>query len=320
MDQRSRLLAEQKRLLEQTNLEIEAARTALEEKSKQLSLTSKYKSEFLANMSHELRTPLNSLLILSKLLADNTEGTLSDKQVQHARTIWNSGNDLLRLIDDILDLSKVEAGAIELELAEFPVRTLTESIEALFRPIAQSRGLEFSVTLGPDLPATLCTDVHRLQQVLKNLLANAFKFTQRGSVELSIYPVTGGWDSAAKALSQAKHVIAFAVKDSGIGIPRGPSEADLRSVSAGRRRHRTQVRRHRARTVDQSRAREPAEGCDHPAEHAGQRQHVHAVHSGRSRGGGTSRSARSRSSTRAACARRSRQTAQRPLRLKWKRT
>jgi CheY-like chemotaxis protein/CHASE3 domain sensor protein len=205
MDQRARLLAEQKRLLEQTNLEIEAGRTALEEKSKQLALTSKYKSEFLANMSHELRTPLNSLLILSKLLADNLEGTLSEKQVQHARTIWNSGNDLLRLIDDILDLSKVEAGAIELELAEFPVRTLTESIEALFRPIAQSRNLDFIVTLGPELPPTLSTDMHRLQQILKNLLANAFKFTQRGAVELSIYPVTGG--------------TAFAVKDSGIGIP-----------------------------------------------------------------------------------------------------
>jgi CheY-like chemotaxis protein/signal transduction histidine kinase len=219
MDQRSRLLAEQKRLLEQTNLEIETARAALEEKSKQLALTSKYKSEFLANMSHELRTPLNSLLILSKLLADNADGTLGEKQVQHARTIWNSGNDLLRLIDDILDLSKVEAGAIELEPAEFPVRTLTEAIEAQFRPIAQSRGLQFIVTLGPDLPATLYSDMHRLQQVLKNLLANAFKFTQRGSVELSIYPVTGGWDAAATALSQAKQVIAFAVKDSGIGIP-----------------------------------------------------------------------------------------------------
>jgi CheY-like chemotaxis protein/CHASE3 domain sensor protein len=205
MDQRSRQLADQKRLLEQTNLEIETARAALEEKSKQLALTSKYKSEFLANMSHELRTPLNSLLILSKLLADNTEGTLSDKQVQHASTIWNSGNDLLRLIDDILDLSKVEAGAIELELGEFPVRALTESMEALFRPIAQNRGLEFIVTLGPDLPATLYSDMHRLQQVLKNLLANAFKFTQRGSVELSIHPVTGG--------------TAFAVRDSGIGIP-----------------------------------------------------------------------------------------------------
>jgi CheY-like chemotaxis protein/signal transduction histidine kinase/CHASE3 domain sensor protein len=219
MDERSRLLEEQKRLLEATNLEIETARATLEEKSKLLALTSKYKSEFLANMSHELRTPLNSLLILSKLLAENTEGTLSDKQVQHARTIWNSGNDLLRLIDDILDLAKVEAGAIELELAEFPVRSLTESIEAVFRPIAQSRGLEFIVTLGPDLPATLSSDMHRLQQVLKNLLANAFKFTQRGSVELSIYPVTGGWDAAATALSQAKHVIAFAVKDTGIGIP-----------------------------------------------------------------------------------------------------
>jgi signal transduction histidine kinase len=112
----------------------------------------------------------------------------------------------------------VEAGAIDLELAEFPVRTLTESIEALFRPIAQSRKLEFIVTLGPDLPATLNTDMHRLQQVLKNLLANAFKFTQRGSVELSIYPVTGGWDTGATALSKAKRVIAFAVKDSGIGI------------------------------------------------------------------------------------------------------
>src|SRR5262249_22694060 len=133
MDQRSQLLTEQKRLLEQSNLETETARAALEEKSKQLSLTSKYKSEFLANMSHELRTPLNSLLILSKLLADNTEGTLSDKQVQHARTIWNSGNDLLRLIDDILDLSKVEAGAIELEFADFAVTSLTESIEATFR-------------------------------------------------------------------------------------------------------------------------------------------------------------------------------------------
>ena len=280
MEQRSRLLAEQKTLLEQTNLEIETARTAIEEKSKQLALTSKYKSEFLANMSHELRTPLNSLLILSKLLADNFEGTLSDKQVQHARTIWNSGNDLLRLIDDILDLSKVEAGAVELELAEFPVRTLTESIEALFRPIAQSRGLQFIVTLGPDLPATLYSDMHRLQQVLKNLLANAFKFTQRGSVELSIYPVTAGWDAAATALSQAQRVIAFAVKDSGIGIP---EDRQKLIFEAFQQADVGTARKYGGTGLGLSISRELAgvlQRRHHFAEHARQRQHVHPVHPG----------------------------------------
>jgi CheY-like chemotaxis protein/CHASE3 domain sensor protein len=219
MEERQKMLSEQKRLLEQSNLEIESARMALQEKSEQLALTSKYKSEFLANMSHELRTPLNSLLILSKMLADNGEGTLTDKQVTHARTIYASGNDLLRLIDDILDLSKVEAGAIDLEIEETPVATLRDSLEALFKPIAQSRNLKFAVHLDPGLPAALDTDGRRLQQILKNLLANAFKFTQRGSVELSIYPAKDGWDPSLPKLAQAKQVIAFAVKDSGIGIP-----------------------------------------------------------------------------------------------------
>jgi signal transduction histidine kinase/DNA-binding response OmpR family regulator/CHASE3 domain sensor protein len=218
MEERAQQLAEQKLMLEQSNVQIEQARYDLELQSKQLALTSKYKSEFLANMSHELRTPLNSLLILSKLLADNVDGTLSTKQVQHANTIYGSGTDLLRLIDDILDMSKIEAGAVELEIEDVGFDTLEEFVESLFHPIAQHQGVELRVHVDPQLPKSLRTDGRRLQQILKNLLANAFKFTKRGSVELSIQAQQSATELLVDA-DAATQLIAFAVKDTGIGIP-----------------------------------------------------------------------------------------------------
>jgi CheY-like chemotaxis protein len=219
LEERARLLNDQKKLLEQSNVEIDTARISLQQKSEQLTLTSKYKSEFLANMSHELRTPLNSLLILAKVLSDNTEGTLTDKQIRHAQTIQASGRDLLRLIDDILDLSKVEAGVIELEIDDFPVTNVVDATEATFRPIAQNRGLALEIEVAADIPKTLRGDAHRLQQVLKNLLSNAFKFTPKGTVQLSISRAQSGSHPASGSLARADTVLAFAVKDSGIGIP-----------------------------------------------------------------------------------------------------
>src|SRR5262249_13729024 len=207
------------RLFEERNLERARERGALEEKSKQLTLTSKYKAEFLANMSHELRTPLNSLLILSKMLAENMEGTLTDKQVKHAQTIFASGNDLLRLIDDVLDLSKVEAGALELELEDVTLTDITQALEATFRPIAESRHLEFKATIEPEAPTHIKSDGRRLQQILKNLLANALKFTHSGGVSLTVRRVAAGWDTSIPTLAKANAVLAFEVRDSGIGIP-----------------------------------------------------------------------------------------------------
>ena len=218
LEDKARLLAEQNTEVEHKNTEVENARRALEEKAEQLALTSKYKSEFLANMSHELRTPLNSLLILAQHIADNVDGNLTDKQVEYANIIRASGQDLLALINDILDLSKIESGTVSLDLADQPVTELLEDIERTFRHVAVGRGLDFGVEVDASLPPTFQTDPKRLQQVLRNLLANAFKFTEVGSVKLRATRATSGWHSDHDELNRAAAVMAFSITDTGIGI------------------------------------------------------------------------------------------------------
>jgi CheY-like chemotaxis protein/signal transduction histidine kinase len=218
LEEKASLLAEQNAKVEQKNREVEAARQALEEKASQLALSSKYKSEFLANMSHELRTPLNSLLILARLLTDNKEGNLTPKQVEFSQTILSSGTDLLNLINDILDLSKVEAGKMEVSPIDVSMDDVQDFVERTFRPVAEQKGLAFTVDIHGDAPNPIFTDGQRLQQVLKNLLANAFKFTERGTVTLTVRRADKGRRFASRALDEAGSVIAFAVTDTGIGI------------------------------------------------------------------------------------------------------
>jgi CheY-like chemotaxis protein/nitrogen-specific signal transduction histidine kinase len=201
------------------NREIEQARAALEEKAEQLSLSSRYKSEFLANMSHELRTPLNSLLILARLLADNVGGNLTPKQVEFARTIHSSGAELLALINDILDLAKIESGTVTLNIAAERFEEVVDSAERTFRQIATDKGLEFNLQVSPKLPPAIQTDGKRLQQILTNLLSNAFKFTSRGEVRLRIEPAASGWSMGHPVLDRAHPAVAFSVVDTGIGIP-----------------------------------------------------------------------------------------------------
>jgi CheY-like chemotaxis protein/signal transduction histidine kinase/HAMP domain-containing protein len=220
LEEKAALLAEQNKKVEQKNREVEAARLALEEKAEQLAISSKYKSEFLANMSHELRTPLNSLLILARLLAENRDGNLTEKQVEFARTIYSAGTDLLTLINDVLDLSKVEAGRLELHPAPIEIAELRSFVERTFSPVAEQKGLEFTVEVQPDVPETITTDGQRLQQILKNLLSNAFKFTEEGSVGLTIRVAERTRHFANPALDKAPMVLAFAVHDTGIGIPK----------------------------------------------------------------------------------------------------
>jgi HAMP domain-containing protein/signal transduction histidine kinase/response regulator RpfG family c-di-GMP phosphodiesterase len=219
LQEKARLLSEQNRDIEIKNEEIELARRGLEEKAAQLALASKYKSEFLANMSHELRTPLNSMLILSRLLAENEDGSLSEREVEFARTIHSAGNDLLSLINDILDLTKIEAGRMELDLAAVALSEVYEDAERAFRHLAEQKGLSFNVEIDPSLPASIVSDEQRLGQVLKNLLSNAFKFTHDGGVTLAIgYPRERD-ELRNDALRGAERVIAFSVLDTGVGIP-----------------------------------------------------------------------------------------------------
>ncbi|MFC7494074.1 MULTISPECIES: HAMP domain-containing protein [unclassified Nocardioides] len=219
LEEKARLLAAQNRAIEIKNLEIEDARRGLEDRAEQLALSSRYKSEFLANMSHELRTPLNSLLILAQLLSDNVEGNLSPRQVEYSRTIHGAGTDLLQLINDILDLSKVEAGKMDVHPADVAVAGIVEYVEATFRPLTAEKDLQFSVSVAPDVPRTLRSDQHRLQQVLRNLLSNAVKFTSAGEVELEIHTAPGHRFSGSPHLDHTDQVVAFAVTDTGIGIP-----------------------------------------------------------------------------------------------------
>ncbi|MEO6878752.1 MAG: ATP-binding protein, partial [Gemmatimonadaceae bacterium] len=220
-EEKASLLAEQNAKVEQKNREVEAARVALEEKAEQLSLSSKYKSEFLANMSHELRTPLNSLLILSKLLTENKDGNLSPKQVEFAQTILSSGTDLLNLINDILDLSKVEAGKMEINAGDLSMTEIRDFVGRTFQPVADQKHISFTVDIGEDVPPVIFTDGQRLQQVLKNLLSNAFKFTSEGGVTLAINRAETTRRFASRTLDRVEGgVIAFDVRDTGIGIPK----------------------------------------------------------------------------------------------------
>jgi len=218
LEEKARLLSVQNQEVERKNSEIDQARMSVEEKAEQLALTSKYKSQFLANMSHELRTPLNSLLILARMLSDNPEGNLTPKQVEYTQTIYSAGADLLGLINDILDLAKIESGTMSVEVDQLLFTDLRSDLERTFRQVAQDRGLGFILDLDRVLPRAIYTDAKRLQQVLKNLLSNAFKFTQQGQVSLRIEVVRQGWDPSKEMLNQAATVIAFRVSDTGIGI------------------------------------------------------------------------------------------------------
>jgi CheY-like chemotaxis protein len=220
LEEKASLLAEQNRKVESKNEEVEGARVALEEKAEQLALSSKYKSEFLANMSHELRTPLNSLLILARLLSENKDGNLSAKQVEFAQTILTSGSDLLNLINDVLDLSKVEAGKMDVNATEVRLEDLKDFVERSFSQVADQKSLGFHVEVNPDVPQALYTDGGRLQQVLKNLLSNAFKFTEQGDVTLTVRRAEKGRRFLNPTLEAAPDVLAFAVTDTGIGIPK----------------------------------------------------------------------------------------------------
>ncbi|MEW9671354.1 response regulator [Ammoniphilus sp. 3BR4] len=210
LEEKAKSLEERNKKIELTNREMEKARAELEEKARQLALSSKYKSEFLANMSHELRTPLNSLLILSKLLSDNHGGNLTEKQMEYSRTIYSSGSELLTLINDILDLAKIESGKMDVHPKNVRVKDLTEFVEMRFRPIANEKNLDFRIVLKDGLPEFFCSDEQKLQQVLNNLLSNAFKFTDQGGVSLTI-------DRISKP--DQPSTFSFSIADTGIGIP-----------------------------------------------------------------------------------------------------
>ena len=218
LEEKARLLADQNRAIEIKNLEIEDARRGLEDRAEQLALSSRYKSEFLANMSHELRTPLNSLLILAKLLSENPDGNLNPRQVEFSRTIHSAGTDLLQLINDILDLSKVEAGKMDVHPADVALAGVVEYVEATFRPLTAEKDLRFAVRIADDVPRTLYSDQHRLQQVLRNLLSNAVKFTSSGEVRMDIRRAVDEPFTTAE-LNSDQTVVAFSVTDTGIGIP-----------------------------------------------------------------------------------------------------
>jgi len=205
LEQTNEKLIDQAMMLDQKNIALNTAQADLEERAKELQRASKYKSEFLANMSHELRTPLNSSMILAKLLAENAKGNLNEEQIQFAQSIYSAGNDLLDLINDILDISKVEAGKLELAPEQIPLPRILSSLRITFEPLAANKQLEFNAEIAPDVPTSIFTDHQRLEQILKNLLSNAIKFTDAGKIHLSIS--NGG-----------KGVIAFSVIDTGIGI------------------------------------------------------------------------------------------------------
>jgi signal transduction histidine kinase/HAMP domain-containing protein/CheY-like chemotaxis protein len=216
--EKARQLAEQNEEVERKNKEVEQARRALEEKAAELALTSKYKSEFLANMSHELRTPLNSILILGQQLANNASGNLSDKQVEWSKNVHSAGSELLNLINDILDLSKIESGTVTVEAEETTFANLRDTIERNFRHVAEAKSLPFQLEFDNNLPRSLTTDPKRLHQILKNLLSNAFKFTHQGQVTMRVKVVESGWSVMHPVLGRSQQVLSFAVCDTGIGI------------------------------------------------------------------------------------------------------
>jgi CheY-like chemotaxis protein/HAMP domain-containing protein len=215
---KAKQLAEQNEEVERKNKEVEQARRALEEKAAELALTSKYKSEFLANMSHELRTPLNSILILGQQLAENVGGNLTVKQIDFAKNIHSAGTDLLTLINDILDLSKIESGTVTVEPEQIPFVSLRDTVRRMFLHVAETKGLQFMIDTAANLPRAFVSDPKRLQQILKNLLSNAFKFTAQGSVSMNVTLTTSGWTIDHPVLGGATSAVAFTVADTGIGI------------------------------------------------------------------------------------------------------
>jgi HAMP domain-containing protein/signal transduction histidine kinase/CheY-like chemotaxis protein len=218
LQDKAHLLVKQKEEVETKNKEVEEARLSLEEKAEQLQLTSKYKSEFLANMSHELRTPLNSLLILAQQLYENHDGNLNEKQVSYAKTIHSCGDDLIQLINDILDLSKIESGYISTDFVKLQFHEIAQFVETTFKHISENKNLRFSIEVDEKLPGSLETDAQRLNQILKNLLSNAFKFTEKGEVKLRIYEAHHNWKQDHPSLANAQRVVAFEIRDTGIGI------------------------------------------------------------------------------------------------------
>jgi signal transduction histidine kinase/HAMP domain-containing protein/DNA-binding response OmpR family regulator len=231
--EKARQLAQQNSEIEQKRSEVEVAKNLVEEKAEQLEITSRYKSEFLANMSHELRTPLNSLLILAQELADNPDGNLLPKQTEYAAIIRSSGTDLLKLINDILDLTKIESGTVALEITDWPLSELPPLLERTFRHVAEATKLDFTIDLEPGMPESIPTDPQRLQQVLNNLLSNAFKFTEKGRVEFRAELATSGWSSGHEALNRAGSVIAMSVTDTGIGIPTAQQQTIFEAFAQG---------------------------------------------------------------------------------------
>ncbi|HEV8094372.1 MAG TPA: response regulator [Burkholderiales bacterium] len=213
--------------------ELRRVNAQLEEKVEQLTLASHYKAQFLASMSHELRTPLNSLLILARLLVDDPEKNLGPKQVKYAQTIHAAGTDLLALISDIVDLAKIESGTVVVDLESARVSELVDYVERTFRQVAQNRKLQFEIVTDEAVPATIRTDLKRLQQILKNLLSNAFKFTERGRVSLRIAPAASGWSPGHAGLEGAFGVLAFVIEDTGIGMPESQRDAILEAFRPG---------------------------------------------------------------------------------------
>ena len=279
LEDKAALLAAQNRDIETKNAEIEQARQEIEERAQQLALASKYKSQFLANMSHELRTPLNSLLILARLLAQNPGRNLTAKQVEYANVIHSAGSDLLQLINDILDLSKVEAGRMDIHAERFPLSALLDDIQATFQPLTAEKGLDFAVETDPGAPLELFTDRQRLRQVLGNLLSNAVKFTERGRVRLA-----SAWSGRRTAERGGVHGV---LGDRHRHRHRaGEPHHDLRRLPAGRRHAQPPVRRHRARPVDRPRGRRAARRRDHRGERARPGQHLHPLPAVRAAGRG----------------------------------
>src|SRR5438477_4397859 len=233
LERQASLLAERNIEAEQKNEEVEQAKRLVEEKAGQLAVSSKYKSEFIANMSHELRTPLNSLLILAEQLADDPDHTMTDTQVEYAGIILASGRDLLGLLNSILDLAKVESGTATVEMAEISVEELHSDLVREFDHVARAKKLDFSIVVAPESPAHIVTDRQRLCQILKNLLANAFKFTEHGRVHLQIGPAEDGWSRESERLATAPSVVAFAVRDTGIGIEEEQQRRIFESFAQG---------------------------------------------------------------------------------------
>ncbi|RKZ79838.1 MAG: histidine kinase [Candidatus Parabeggiatoa sp. nov. 3] len=219
LEKRTSDLELQKQEIRDKNQFLEKAQHALETKANELELASQYKSEFLANMSHELRTPLNSLLILAQLLGDNPENNLTEKQVEYARTMYSAGSDLLKLINEILDLSKVESGKMEVHVDLLALVELVETLEHKFQPVAEEKGIAFNISLADNLPMVIYTDAQRLIQIINNLLSNAFKFTEQGEIKLDISRPDEGFEVSNQTLKAANTVM-IRVSDTGIGIPK----------------------------------------------------------------------------------------------------